>query len=396
VRAYALVMQPLRAIRARVRRLGPGRLDALIALAFLVEGVLEAALLYRDAEYVWIGMLATLSIAGGLALRRRLPIASVGLAVFGFVLFQPLGREINDNVYAPFFAVLFVLFSYGLHEARGRMLLGGFALVFCSNVLALTIDAYPSTAIDAIFGGLVIAGGPILLGRVIANRSRLNSALAEKAERLRRDRAAELEQAAAEERARIAGELHDVVAHAMSAMVVQAGGARRLAAKDPERARAAFAAVEDTGREALTEIRRLLGVLRHQDDEIALAPQPSLRHLTALVARVRAAGLPVDLQVAGEERPLPPGVDLTAYRLVQEALDGALSQGGAGHADVLVRYRPDGIDVEVFDDGASGGGPRTLAGVRERVSLYGGQMHAGVRRSGGHAVRARLPVGGAA
>ena len=396
MRAYALGMESLRAIRARARSLGPGRVDALIALAFLVEGLLEAALLYPHAEYAWIGVLATVTIACGLALRRRLPIASLVLAVLGFLLFQPLGRDINDNVYAPFFAILFLLFSYGLHEARGRMLLAGFVLVFASNIVALSIDAYSSTVIDAIFGGFVIAGGPILLGRVIANRSRLNSALAEKAERLRRDRAVELEQAAAEERARIAGELHDVVAHAMSAMVVQAGGARRLAAKDPERARAAFAAVEDTGREALTEIRRLLGVLRHQDDEIALAPQPSLRHLAALVARVRAAGLPVDLQVDGDERPLPPGVDLTAYRLVQEALDGALSQGSAGHADVLVRYRPDGIDVEVLDDGTTGDGQRTLAGVRERVSLYGGQLHAGVRRSGGHAVRAKLPVGGAA
>jgi signal transduction histidine kinase len=340
-------------------------------------------------------VLATCTIAAGLAVRRRVPIAALALAIAGFVIFQPLGREINDNVYSPFFAVLFVLFSYGLYETRGRMLIGGFVLVFCANIVGLSVDAYPSTVIDAIFGGFVIAGGPILLGRVIANRSRLNATLTEKAERLRRDRAAELEQAAVDERARIAGELHDVVAHAMSAMVVQAGGARRLAEKDPERARAAFAAVEDTGREALTEIRRLLGVLRHQDDEIALAPQPSLRHLAALVARVRAAGLPVDLHVDGDERPLPPGVDLTAYRLVQEALDGALAQGSAGHADVLVRYRPDGIDVEVLDDGGTEG-QRTLAGVRERVSLYGGQMHAGRRRSGGHAVRAKLPVGGAA
>jgi signal transduction histidine kinase len=388
-------METLEAIRARADRLGPGRLDALIALAFLLEGLLEAALLYPHARYAWIGVLATVAIAGGLALRRRLPVAALALAVAGFLLFQPLGREINDNVYSPFFAILFVLFSFGLHEPRGRVLIGGFVAVFCSNLVALSIDAYPSTVIDAIFGGFVIAGGPILLGRVIASRSRLNATLKEKAERLRRDRAAELEQAAAEERARIAGELHDVVAHAMSAMVVQAGGARRLAEKDPDRARAAFAAVEDTGREALTEIRRLLGVLRHQDDEIALAPQPSLRHLAGLVARVRAAGLPVEVKVDGDERPLPPGVDLTAYRLVQAALDGALTQGSAGHADVLVRYRPDGIDVEVLDDGATAG-QRALAGVRERVSLYGGQMHAGVRRNGGHAVRAKLPVGGAA
>ena len=385
-------MQPLRAIRARLRSLGPGRVDALIAGAFAIEGVLEAALLYPDAQYVWIAVLATFAIAAGLAVRRRSPIASIVLALIGFVAFQPLGLEVNDNVYAAFFGVLFLLFSFGLHEPRARVLLGGVVFVFACNILSLAIDAYPSTVIDAIFGGFVIAGGPILLGRVIANRSRLNAALVEKTERLRRDRADQAEQAAAEERARIAGELHDVVAHAMSAMVVQAGGARRLAEKDPARARAAFAAVEETGREALTEIRRLLGVLRHQDDEIALAPQPSLRHLGALVRRVEAAGLPIELQVDGVERPLPPGVDLTAYRLVQAALGDALERGGAGRAEVRVRYRADGIDLDVTDDGT---GARPLAGVRERVGLYGGQLHAGRRRSGGHAVRAKLPVGGA-
>jgi len=389
-------MQLLRAVGERARSLGSARFDALIALVFLAEGLLEAALLYRDAPYAWVGVLSTVAIAIGLAVRRRAPLVALVLAALAFLAFQPLGREVNDNVYAPFFAVLFLLFSFGLHERRGRVLLGGFGFMFASNCVSLAVDAYTTTAIDLIIGGLVIAGGPILLGRVIANRSRLNAALAAKAEQLRRDRTAQAEQAAAEERARIANELHDVVAHAMSAMVVQAGGARRLAGRDPERARAAFAAVEDTGREALTEIRRLLGVLRHQDDEIALAPQPSLRHLAALVERVRAAGLPVRLEVDGEQRSLPPGVDLTAYRLVQEALDGALTQGAAGSADVVVRYRPDGLDVEVLDDGAAGDGPRALPGVRERVSLYGGQMHAGVRRNGGHAVRAKLPVGGAA
>src|SRR5215210_6964910 len=386
-------MPLLRSIRARARRLGPARVDALIAAAFLVESLLEATLLYLDAPNGWVAVLASCLLTVGLAVRRRAPLASVALAAAGFVAFQPLGREINDNVYSPFFAVLFLLFSFGLHEPRGRVLLGGIATAFAAGLVASATDAYSNSVLDAIVGSTVIAGGPILLGRVIANRSRLNTTLLEKAERLRRDRADQAEQAAAEERARIAGELHDVVAHAMSAMVVQAGGARRLAAKDPQRARDAFAAVEDTGREALTEIRRLLGVLRHQDDEIALAPQPSLRHLAALVRRVEAAGLPVELQVDGEERPLPPGVDLTAYRLVQEALGGALEQGAAGRAQVLVRYRPDGIDLEVTDDGTGGDGARTLPGVRERVSLYGGQLHAGRRRGGGHAVRAKLPVG---
>jgi len=231
---------------------------------------------------------------------------------------------------------------------------------------------------------------------VIRNRSRLNRTLREKAERLRRERAEQAEQAAAEERTRIAGELHDVVAHALSAMVIQAGGARRLTAKNPQRAADAFGAVETTGREALQEIRRLLGVLRRDDEEIALAPQPSLRHLSALVQRTRADGLPVALDVQGDERPLPAGVDLTAYRLVQAALLGALEQGRAASAEVTVRYRPDGLDVEVRDDGTATDQPRPLAGVRERVGLYGGQITSGHRRSGGHTIRARLPVGGGA
>jgi signal transduction histidine kinase len=386
-------MELLRAIRERARSLGPARVDALIAVVFLVESLLEAALLYFDEPGAWVAVLASCVLALALALRRRAPLVSVALAAAGFVAFQPLGREINDNVYSAFFAVLFLLFSFGVHEPRGRVLLAGIGTAFAAGLIASATDAYSNSVLDAIVGSTVIAGGPILLGRVIANRSRLNATLLEKTERLRRERADQAEQAAAEERARIAGELHDVVAHAMSAMVVQAGGARRLAGKDPERARHAFAAVEDTGREALTEIRRLLGVLRHQDDEIALAPQPSLRHLAALVRRVEAAGVPVALKMDGEERPLPPGIDLTAYRLVQSALGGALEQGAAGRAQVLVRYRPDGIDLEVTDDGSGGGGPRTLAGVRERVSLYGGQLHAGRRRDGGHAVRAKLPVG---
>jgi signal transduction histidine kinase len=389
-------MQPLRAIRARARSVGPARVDALIAAVFLVEGLAEAAFLYPDAPKAWIAMLATVALALALGIRRRAPFASVALACAAFVAYQPLGREVNDNVYSAFFAVLFLLFSFGLHEPRGRVLLAGLALTFVASAIASFVDSYPNTVADVVVGSIVVAGGPLVLGRFIANRSSLNATLREKADRLRRERADQADTAAAEERARIAGELHDVVAHAMSAMVVQAGGARRLASKDPERARDAFAAVEETGREALTEIRRLLGVLRRDDDVIALAPQPSLRHLAALVRRIEAAGLPVSLQVEGEERPLPPGVDLTAYRLVQEALGGALEQGAAGRADVLVRYRPDGVDLEVTDDGADGDGPRTLAGVRERVSLYGGQLHAGRRRRGGHAVRAKLPIGSGA
>ena len=235
---------------------------------------------------------------------------------------------------------------------------------------------------------------PVLIGRVIRSRAQLNQALREKAERLEHERADRAAVAALEERTRIAGELHDVVAHALSAMVVQASGARRLAERDPARAADAFKTVETSGREALTEIRRLLGVLRREDEEIALAPQPSLRHVGSLVRRLEAAGLPVELGVEGEARELPIGVDLTAYRVVQEALGGALEHGHAGRARVRLRYGADQVELEVADDG--GAPERPLLGIRERVALSGGRLQAGARRDGGHVVRAQLPLGGPA
>ena len=394
-RPYSLPMQLLRSLRARVRDADPVRLDVLIAVAFLVEGELEVLLLAGGASDAWIAALLIAVLAAGLAVRRLAPSASLALALTAFVAVQPLSLEVNDNLISAFFVVLFVLFSFGLHQTNGRHIAAGMAAAFVANSVSQAIDRYPSTVLDYLTGGLLLSFGPILLGRVIRSRSDLNATLRAKAEQLRRARADQAERAAVEERNRIAGELHDVVAHAMSAMVVQAGGARRLAEKDPARAREAFVAVEETGREALTEIRRLLGVLRREDEEIALAPQPSLRHLDGLVRRSQAAGLPVALTVDGDARDLPPGVDLTAFRLVQAALAGALEQGAAGRAEVKVRYAPDSVELEVLDDGA-GQGERPLLGVRERVGLYGGRIHAGRRRAGGHAVRAHLPLGGAA
>jgi len=197
-----------------------------------------------------------------------------------------------------------------------------------------------------------------------------------------------LEDRIADERERIAGELHDVVAHSVSAMVVQAGAARRRTGD------AALEVVEGTGREALTELRRLGGVLRREDDEPALAPQPTLASVCGLVRGVRVAGLEVHLVIEGAVRALPPGVDLTAYRVVELALRSALDEAGARRADVRIEYGADEVVVEVRDDGRQV--VRPLAGVRERVSLYGGELHAGLRSGGGHGVRARLPLEGEA
>jgi signal transduction histidine kinase len=197
--------------------------------------------------------------------------------------------------------------------------------------------------------------------------------------------------AVADERERIAGELHDVLAHALSAIVVQAGAARRA---DPSQALAALGAVERTGRDALAELRRLVGVLRPEHDEVSLTPQPGLERIPSLVRSAQLAGLEVDLRVEGTARPLPAGVDLAAYRVVELALGSAVDAGGAARADVRVSYANDAVTVEVRDDGR-----RTVhlpTGLRERVCLHGGELQTGLRSGGGHGVRARIPLGAVA
>jgi signal transduction histidine kinase len=231
----------------------------------------------------------------------------------------------------------------------------------------------------------------VLAGRLLRDRARLARELRAAAGDDDPEPWAEL--AVAEERTRIAAELHDVVARALQRMVVDADGAAGLVDAEPGRAALAFASVEQTGRDALAEIRRLLGVLRREDDELALAPQPTLAHVADLVRRARAAGLPVTLHVEGAATPLPAGADLTAYRVVQEALAGAMRDGAAAGATVTVRYGADAVDLEVVDDGSARPAP---LGIAERVALYGGELRMAVSREGGQALRARLPFGSAA
>jgi signal transduction histidine kinase len=195
-----------------------------------------------------------------------------------------------------------------------------------------------------------------------------------------------------DERERIAGELHHLVSGALTRMVGQAASAEQLARGQPDVAERAFTAVEQTGREALGEIRRLLGVLRHEDESLALAPQPSLEHLADLVARVRAAGLPVELAVEGEPAPLPAGVDLTAYRVVQEALAGVRQAAEPRNAIVSLVYADAELALAVTDTGAAPAAERPLLGMRERVALYGGDLVAEAVAPAGYAVRATLPL----
>jgi signal transduction histidine kinase len=181
-------------------------------------------------------------------------------------------------------------------------------------------------------------------------------------------------------------------------MTVQASAVRRLLKPDQHQEREALEVVEQTGREALAEMRRLVGVLRRPEEAPALAPQPSLEHLDRLVSQARESGLPVELTIEGDPSQLPPGLDLTAYRLVQEGLTNAIKHARASRADVVVRYGDGEVEISVIDDGPGGGdgggGGHGLVGMRERVAVYGGEIDAGPRPEGGYALRARLPVQG--
>jgi signal transduction histidine kinase len=269
-----------------------------------------------------------------------------------------------------------------------------------AGVLALAIVAIPEWH-QAGWSNLLGVGGRLLgfvvawlIGDSLRTRRSYVQALEERAERLEREREAEARRAVAEEQARIARELHDVVAHNVSVMVVQAAAANDVFETRPERAREAIRAIEATGRGALVELRRLLGSVRGGDAEYA--PQPGLDRIDELVDAVRAAGLEVELRIDGEQRPLPVAVELSAYRVVQEALTNVLKHARATRAEIALRYAEAGLDVEVRDDGTGGGNGagagQGLIGMRERVAAFGGSLDAGPAATGGFAVAARFPL----
>jgi signal transduction histidine kinase len=297
----------------------------------------------------------------------------------------------------PVVGLLLASWSIGAYESRRRAVLG-LTILACGLWLSMAIsmlrgtDHYMGTDFPWI-GALMVAPG--VVGIVFGARTRSLREAEERARVLELER----REAVAEERARIARELHDVIAHSVSVMTVQAGAAEEMLKVDPARAVEPVRAVQETGRQALVEMKRLVGMLREHDDEIGLAPQPGVADLERLAAQMRDAGLPVELRVEGSARPVPIGVDLSAYRVVQEALTNALKHAGAASAVVTLRYGDRDLTVEVIDEGtgfAVKPGGHGLIGMRERVGIFGGTFDAGPREGGGFAVRALLPFEGTA
>jgi signal transduction histidine kinase len=374
-------------------RLSPRALDALIAAGIAAGMVLDTVIGSHEGPW-WANLLCSLAIGASLLLRRRLPL--VPLAVFfaaGVVM--ALWLTGYDDAFTPLFGLLVVGYSAG-RWSQGRALAVNVA-VAAGGLLAVEIALDDSLG-DWLFPALALAaaGG---IGMTIRNRVELARTLAARAAEMEASREGREREAVMAERRRLARELHDVVAHTVSIMVVQAGGARRTLHRDPDQALDALAAVEATGRGALVELRRLLGLLRPDGEAAPHAPQPGMASIDDLISRARAAGLPVEVNVEGEAGPLPAGVDLAAYRVVQEALTNTLQHAGPARARVTIRWEPENL-VLVVDDSGQGpvnglgdGTGQGLVGMRERVAMCGGELETGRRRGGGFKVRVRLPRG---
>jgi signal transduction histidine kinase len=385
----------------RLRTLDPRLVDALIALAFAAFiGVQFAFTEQPGPEADVVNMITGPLLALTLVWRRRAPLAMI----FAFALVTVTNEALGGGIFSfpesdradgvqPFASLLtagVAFYSLGAHADERRATIG-----LVVGVISFWVTVFVSAQLDfgSFFFSTTLAVAPWLFGRIVrARHLRLVAAEREQEQRARI--------AVGDERTRIAREIHDVVAHSVGVIVVQAEGARRVFDHDPDRAREALESIERTARTALADMRRSLGVLRRQDDERALAPQPGVDDLKGLIEQARAGGLTVQLALEGERVPLPQAIDLSAYRIVQEALTNVIKHAAAARALVTVRYLDDELEVEVADDGAgppvgaADGSGLGIIGMRERVEAHGGRLHTGAGTDGGFLVRASLPLNG--
>jgi signal transduction histidine kinase len=386
----------------------PMLVDCVLAVVLALLSVGTWVKAPTTAVAVWAAV-ASLLLAATVVPRRRYPVAAFAVAMaFGIVQImelRPAGANPAPMALQPSptdLTIVVLLYTLAAYRPR-RISVAGLGVCLAAVVAAVARWAPAGPAHSAI--SLLVAGGGIglalsawVLGDSMAYRRAYNLALEGRAARAEAERDAQAQIAAAAERARIARELHDVIAHHVSVMVVQADGGSYALDAEPERARQALAAISRTGRQALGEMRRLLGVLRPaEDDQAELAPQPRLAQMDELLEQARAAGVPVSFTVEGVPRPLPDGPALAAYRLVQESLTNVRKHGGAAvMAAVTLRFTDDGLVIRVSDDGRGGaaesdGAGHGLAGMRERMELYGGTVDCGPRPGGGYLVTGKLP-----
>jgi signal transduction histidine kinase len=370
------------------------RRHQIVVDSVLAAGLALAALPGWTSSALWIPV--TFALVVPVALRRRIPVTSYVVAqaaAFGLIAAR--------SRFAAILTVLILLYTVAAYRPRRTSLTVLYACLALNGAAGLVavrltggIQLAHLFVAGVIFSGIVLSVW--VLGDSMRYRRGYYAALEERAARLEAERDAQATIAAAAERARIARELHDVIAHHVSVMVVQADGAAYALRSDPDTTRTALKAISATGRQALNEMRHLLGVLRTAGDRAQLAPVPGLDELRELLDQARAAGLAVTYTVSGAPRDLPEGAELAAYRVVQESLTNTRKHAGlAASAAVALRYKPDGLIIEVTDDGmaapSGGASGHGLAGMRERVAMYGGTVQAGPMDGGGFRVIARIP-----
>ena len=336
------------------------------------------------------------AVAGSsaVAFRRRAPVAGVVVAVGASAVVSI--TDSGAQQVAQAITVVLCVFSLGSRPAASRLSDGVLLCAFAAILLS-----FGRSAVSVFVSGLLVVVFPYLAGRVVSMRRQQTSDLESDVQDARREQEMRTRVAAAEERTRIAREVHDVLAHSLSVMVIQTMAAREVAGGDGAAATAALRAVQTSGRDALQELRGMVGVLRRGDVDLVAPSAPGLDQLGRLAERAQASGLPVELKIVGEQRRMPATIELLAFRLVQEALTNAIKHAGSARTTVTVTFAFDALELEVRDNGPGGltgheltGAGHGLVGMRERVELVDGVLSAGPRRHGGFRVYARLPLAG--
>ncbi len=377
---------------ARARGTDPHTVDLVIAGWLAVLAVVGFGATRHPFPAALFGMLGATAVAT----RRRAPRLSIVTLAVTTVLIAVTDRGADQ----PTQAIVATLCFYTLGCCAGRGIGQLIDVALLALAVGVTAVSPPRSAVNVAVSWTCVIALPYVVGRTVVSRRALTAALEANAEGARREQEARARSAAADERTRIARELHDVIAHGVSVMVIQTVAAREVATADPLAARAALSAVQVAGREALLEMRRMIGVLRHGDVELAGSAAPGLDQLDLLAQRARMSGLPVKLAVNGPRRTLPEALDLVAFRVVQEALTNSIKHAGPARATVTVTYREDRLELEICDDGrgasyelpGKAGTGHGLVGMRERLALFNGELSTGGQRGGGFRVYARLPV----
>jgi signal transduction histidine kinase len=338
--------------------------------------------------------------AGAFALSRPWPLAAFGLALAATVAYIGLGYSTEGPVILGVMATLFGSVRAG---RLGRSLALGGVTVVAFAIPGIALRGVAAAGLDPGTGALLVAvAAPLAAGHALANRRAYVAAVEDRARLAEQSREEHAQRRVAEERLRIARDLHDVLSHTISVINVQAGVAAYVMADHPEQAQQALLTIKETSKQAMQELRSLLGVLRDTEEAAALAPAPGLEQLGALVETARRSGLPTTVTVRGPARPLPPAADLAAYRIIQESLTNAIRHAGSASASVTLAYEGDRLVVEICDDGhgaevagnGADGGGHGLTGMGERAAAAGGELEAGPLPGGGFRVRACLPLEG--